>query len=377
MPQGGQSGQNSDDALAPLWITAFILIVSGLVWYFNHTIIVQFIFKLNILQARIVNLLWPGEPLGQSIQMMQTVNPSLVDWHSLVEITSQVGAYIRYVYGLIIAVLAFFLYQKDITNKFCKVYSMKTLRSQEQENWPSIAPVVKQDLINTSIDEGPWAMALSPMEFARKYHLLKKNDLLLDSNTPGQEMTASLKKADAKRVFTMQLGPIWEGFQHCQPHVLALAAIFMARINRDKDAANKISAELSKSFASGKINYNVAFPTLEKYKNSELVQEVTQRHAYVYTMMASLLAAARDDGVVPSSEFLWLKPIDRRLWYVMNCVGRQTPFAEISGAFAHWKAEKVMQRPSLTPMIDEAVKALEIAIKEVKLTPKELGGLSS
>lgn len=377
MPQGGQSGQNSDDALAPIWITVFILIASSLLWYFNHTVIVQFIFKVNIIQAKIVNLFWPGEPLGPAVQLMETVNPSLVDWKSLVDITSQVGEYIRYFYGVIIVILALFLYQKDITNKFCKIYSMKTLRSQEQENWPSIAPVVKQDLINTSIDEGPWAMALSPMEFARKYHLLKKNDLLVDNNAPGQEMTASLKKADAKRVFTMQLGPIWEDFDHCQPHVRALAAIFMARINRDKDSANKISAELSKSYAVGKINYNAAFPTLEKYKNSTLVQEVVHRHAYVYTMMASLLEAARDDGVVPSSEFLWLKPIDRRLWYVMNCVGRQTPFAEISGPFAHWKAEKVMNRPSLTPMIDEAVKALEIAIKEVKLTPKEIGGLSS
>ena len=88
--------------------------------------------------------------------------------------------------------------------------------------------------------------------------------------------------------------------------------------------------------------------------------------------MASLIEKARQDGVVPSSEFLWLKPIDRRLWYMMNCVGRQTPFSEISGAFAHWKAEKVMGRRSLTPMIDEAIKALELAIKEVKLSPKEL-----
>ena len=88
--------------------------------------------------------------------------------------------------------------------------------------------------------------------------------------------------------------------------------------------------------------------------------------------MASLLAAARDDGVVPSSEFLWLKPIDRRLWYMLNCIGRQTPYAEVGGPFAHWKAEKAMGRPSLIPMIDEAIKALEVAIKEIKLSPKEL-----
>lgn len=372
MPQGAQGGQGGDDALAPLYITVFLFVCSLLIWYFNHAIIVQCIFKLNIYQSYLVNLFWPGQPLAGTINYMQTLNPELVDWDTLVNVTEEVGHYIRYVYTAILVILAFFLYQRDIRFKFCKVYTMSSLRKQEQENWPAISPIIKEDLIKADIDQGPWAMGMSPMEFARRYHLLKKNDLLMEPSTPGQEMTASLKKADAKRIFTMQLGPIWEGFERCQPHVIALAAIYLARINRDRDAATLISNELSKSFAVGKVNYAVAYPTLEKYKNSSLVQETVQCHAYVYTVMASLLAKARDDGVVPSSEFLWLKPVDRRLWYMMNCVGRQTSFVEIAGAFAHWKAEKAMQRPSLTPMIDEAIKALEIAIKEVKLGPKEL-----
>ena len=45
---------------------------------------------------------------------------------------------------------------------------------------------------------------------------------------------------------------------------------------------------------------------------------------------------------------------------------------EVGGPFAHWKAEMLMQRSSLAPMIDEAVKALDIAIKEILLTPQEL-----
>jgi len=372
MPQAAQGGQNSDDALAPLWITGFIFIASFLVWYFNHALIVRFVFQLDLYQAYFVNLIWPGEPLNNIIQYIKTMNPELVNWSTLMSITAEVGNYMRYIYALVLIVLAFFLYQKDLSFKFCKVYSMKTLRSQEQENWPAISPIIKEDLIKADIDEGPWAMAMNPMEFSRKYQLLKKNDLLMEPSTPGQEMTASLKKGDAKRIFTMQLGPIWEGFENCQPHVVAMAAIFLARINRDRDAALHIANELSKSFAKGKVNYSSAYPILEKYKNTEIVQEAVQRHAYVYTVMASLLEKARDDGVVPSSEFLWLKPVDRRLWYMLNCIGRQTPYVEIAGAFAHWKAEKVMQRPSLTPMIDEAVKALELAIKEVKLSPKEL-----
>ena len=57
-------------------------------------------------------------------------------------------------------------------------------------------------------------------------------------------------------------------------------------------------------------------------------------------LIASLLEMARIDGVLASAEFLWLKPVDRRMWYMLNCVGRQTAVAEIAGLFAHWQAEK-------------------------------------
>ena len=66
-----------------------------------------------------------------------------------------------------------------------------------------------------------------------------------------------------------------------------------------------------------------------------------------------------------SADFLWLKPVDRRLWYTLNSVGRQTPFAEVAGIFAHWIAEKEAGRKLLVPMVDEATKALEIVLTEV------------
>lgn len=377
MPQGGQQGGGGDNSLAPLWVMAFLAVAAMLFWYFKHETIVQVVFFLDLIQAKLVNLLWPGEPLADLIINLQTLDPTMVDFNTLANLTVEVGLYTRYIYAFILILISFALYQKDISHKFCKVYSMKTLSQQEQENWPAISPVIHEDLAKVSIDEGPWAMALNPMEFCRKYHLLKKGDLLLDTMAPGLEMTASIRKPDAKRIFTMQIGPLWEGFLKCQPHVQALAAIFLARVNRDRDGASKISNHLSQSFAKGKIDYSPAYPILKKYMECELVNELTQQHAYVYTFMATLLEKARLDGVVPSSEFLWLKPVDRRLWYMLNCVGRQTPYVEISGAFAHWKAEKVMKRRSLTPMVEEAIKALEIAIREVKLSEKELEALPS
>ncbi|HBB6898217.1 TPA: type IVB secretion system coupling complex protein DotM/IcmP [Legionella pneumophila] len=368
--QQQQSG--SDNSMAPVWIVILLFITAYFVWALAHQYIVSFVFTINIWQARLVNLFLNNQLLANQIYLMQTLDPNTVNWDQMVTVMRAVGDYMRYPVICILVVLAFVLYNSNLTLKYRKTYDMKSLRAQEQFNWPAIMPIVKEDLVSQDVNKGPWAMALTPMEFARKYNLLRKDDALLDNPVPGEEMTAGIRRGDAKRVFTMQLGPYWDGFERCSPQAYALSAVFMARMNRDRDAANNILKVLDKTFVDGKPDFSVARPVMKKYQNSELVQEVVAKHAYVLTVIASLLEAAREDGVVPSSEFLWLKPVDRRLWYMLNCVGRQTPYSEVAGPFAHWKAEKEMGRRSLVPMIDEAIRALEIAVKEVRLTPRQM-----
>lgn len=377
MAQQSQQQGSADNSMAPVWIMILLFISAFLIWTVGHRYIVSGVFYINILQAKVVNFFLGEQHLAQEIYLMQTLDPASVDWSQLMFLSRAVGSYIRYPIIILFILFSLLLYKGNLGIKFRRAHNMKTLQTQEQYNWPAIMPVIREDLVETDLNKGAWAMALTPMEFARKYNLLRREDKLLDNPVPGQEMTASIKKGDAKRVFTLQLGPYWDGFDNAPPHVRAIAAIFLARINRDRNAATNILESLDKSYAEGKPDYSVANVTLRKFKNERNIQEIVGRHAYLLTVMASLLEAARLDGVVPTSEFLWLKPVDRRLWYMLNCVGRQTPYAEVSGPFAHWKAEKSMGRRSLVPMIDEAIKALEIAIKEVKLTPKELQELES
>lgn len=379
MGQQQQQSGGSDTGMGPIWIAVALFFAIYLLWVVWHEHIVSFVFFLNICQAKLVTFVLGPSVLAKDIYWMKNVDPGSVEWKELVAATMLVGNYIRYPFCFALIVLAIVLYNSDVTRKFRRAHDMKTLRAQEQKNWPCIMPVIKEDLAKADISVGPWAMALNPLEFARKHNLMKKEDPLLDG-TPGasqssQEMTAGIRRVDAKRIFTMQLGAVWEGFDRCQPHVQALAAVFMARMNRDRKGASMILESLDKSYVSGKPDYSVAVEVLKKHQHVEIVQEVIAKHAYVLTVMASLLLASRQDGVVPSAEFLWLKPVDRRLWYMLNCVGRQTPYPEVAGPFAHWRAEQAMDRPSLVPMIDEAIKALELAVKEVKLSKKELQGL--
>lgn len=367
-----QQQQSGDHSMAGAWITALVMCTGYIIWITARQYIVGFIFAFNILQVKLICLFVDAPSLENDVLLMQTLDPSLVTWSELMDFTLHVGNYSRYPVMALMIVFGIILFRSDVTVKYRKRHSMTTLRDQEQQNWPAIMPVIKEDLVATDVNVGPWAMALTPMEFSRKYHLLKKSDALLDNAQIGQEMTAGLRRGDAKRVFTLQLGPAWEGFHRCPLHVRALGAVFMARINRDKTAASDIFKKLDTSYVAGQLDPGNIAEVIEKYQTTEIVKDIMGQHAYLLTVMASLLEAARMDGVVPSSEFLWLKPIDRRLWYMLNCVGRQTPFSEVGGPFAHWKAEKAMGRSSRAPMIDEAIKALEIAIREVKIPAKEL-----
>lgn len=372
MAQQQQQSGNNDNSMGPVWIVALLFFALYIVWATAHRFIVSFIFLLNVWQAKLISFFINSPQLAKDTYIMQTVDPTAVTWEQLMLLTRSVGEYMRYPVIVIFIILAIILYRSNVTLRFRRTHDMKTLRAQEQHNWPAIMPVIKQDLVSIDINEGPWAMALTPMEFAKKYNLLRKEDAILDNPEPGMEFTAGIRRGDAKRVFTLQLGPYWDGFDKCSPQAAALAAVFMARMNRDRAAASMILETLDKTASEGKPDFTVAKSVLQKYQNTEAVQEIVQSHAYMLCVLAGLLSGARDDGVVPSAEFLWLKPYDRRLWYMLNGIGRQTPFAEVAGPFAHWKAEKAMGRRSLVPMIDEAIKALETAVKEVKLTPRQL-----
>lgn len=371
--QQGQQG-GADNAYAPIWIMVAIFTVGWLIWRFFKGHIVAAVFYVNLLQAKLISLFTNN--LNNAIYYMNTQDPKTVSFDVMVSLSVAVGKYMRYPVLACLIALAIWLYFSNVTLKFRRTHSMQTLRDQEQYNWSQIMPVTKLNLMTIDINEGPWAMGLTPMEFAKKNDLLKRDDYAEeDPSKPGSMMTAGIRRGDAKSVLTIQLGPYFRGFEVLPIHLLALAAVFSARINRDRDAASELLVSINKSVLTGKIKFVGAKSLLKKHVNSEIVQKCAAAHAYVLTAMATLLKKARDDGVLATADFLWLKTVDRRAWYMLNSVGRQTPFVEVAGPFAHWKAELALGRKSIVPMVEEAIKALEAGIKEIKLSPNELEAL--
>lgn len=365
-----QSSQGGDNSLAPLWILIGLAAVGFLIWYTSHQYIVAFVFSIKSLEARFFSYF--TDKLDAVITFMKITPPASVTIESLGEVSNLVGEYFRYPAIVVLAILAVRLYFSDVTMKFRRTHSMDTLKKQEKNNWPQITPVVDLDLVNTDINTGPWAMGLSPMEFAMKNNLLRRFDA---TKTGDARFTAQVKKGDAKRAFTMQLGAYWEGVEALPPHIGAIFAGLAAKLNRDRSGSANLFKQINISANSGKLDFSGYQQLLQKHLNTPAVQRIMQRHAYVLTVMATLLQQSRSDGVMATADFLWLKPIDRPLWYMLNSIGRQTPFSEVAGPFAHWLAEKQLGRKSMVPMVDEALKALELAIADIKLTPEQLEAL--
>ncbi len=384
MARGGgpeqQSGQ--DNSLDFLWMIAILIGGIILAWYFGKVYIASAILTVRLYELLAIDFVMApiakiivfvtgllGLPAPQFnftdwfVYIRRAIG-SPVGFDDLVKVSTMVGDYLKYPLSLLVAGGAFWLHLGGVAHKFRHVHNGKTLKISEQEIWPQITPVVKLDLVNTKLDDGPWAFALSPMRFCKKYDLL-------DIVEKRGKYTATLRKGAAHRLFSLQVGPKWNGVETLPMYLKALFAIFAARVNADRKGAESLLDRISSSAGDGKPDFTGTEELLRKHAGTKKVAKILSIHGYITTAFASMLVGSRELGVLASAEFIWLKPIDRRMWYMLNSVGRATAVPEICGAFAHWLAEKKLGLPLTVPMVEEAVKGMEMALSEMIYKPDE------
>lgn len=291
-------------------------------------------------------------------QVIASAKPHQLKFEQFESVNAIIGHWLRWPVMGALSVLAMIAYFRHSTVMFRHRYDMSSLKEVESENWPQIQPVLSLNLVKEDPEKGPWAMAKTPLDYC------KANNIIKTEEKDGKTIWA-VEKGPASRLFSMQLGPLWKDLFNLPIHIKALIVIFIARAQRDRDIAKHFLSQISASAASGKLDFTGVNEQLLKYQNSKVLSWLRPRHAYVRTMMASLLEIARADGVLATAEFLWVKPVDRKLWYVLNSVGRQTAFIEVSGIFAHWKAEQALGRAMTTPMVKEAVRALDLCVQDI------------
>jgi intracellular multiplication protein IcmP len=366
-PQGG--GGQPDNSMSIIWGVVAAFAAVGVIWFSFKSQIIYFYLSVKLFETHILNALFNDKYMAlQTLIVTAMRNTGNLNFPDVMLIGENVGNIVRYPLIALMFILAGVIYYGNPTGMFKRTYSMQDLVKLEKDNWPQVYPVVGLDLIKEDIDKGPWAMALQPVQFCKRHNLL---DEVKPERREGMarkdwdRINVVLKRGESNRVFAMQLGQLWNGPERLPPYAQALFAVFAARTNADSKVAADVIRRLNLSCRNSQLDMTGVSALIKKHAGTKLVQKVTNSHAYVLTVMASMLESARSDGVQASADFLWLKTRDRRLWYVLNTVGRQTPFTEVAGIFAHWKAEKEAGRQLQVPVIEEATNALELALQEV------------
>lgn len=93
------------------------------------------------------------------------------------------------------------------------------------------------------------------------------------------------------------------------------------------------------------------------------------RSHHIRCSIARLLEGAQAMGIITTSDFIWLKAVDRCLHYTLNDVGRRVASIESSGVRAHLQAENSAGKALVCPAVEEAVSALDLHLNETGWAP--------
>ena len=201
----------------------------------------------------------------------------------------------------------------------------------------------------------------------------------LKNGMPDENLEAygamEFSKENATKILTEQLGNKFDClllFSECR---FILAAAFMAYAEGDKkscmDILDAVSCSYSEENGICSVNLLEQEDFLEKAESlimkhrTVLKDPILLRHAaFELPWFMALLTRARQKGVLACSQFLWLRPLDRPLWYALNQCGGNTAWAEGLAAWAHYAAEEKAGTSLNKPHIAKAVHSLREALAE-------------
>jgi intracellular multiplication protein IcmP len=86
--------------------------------------------------------------------------------------------------------------------------------------------------------------------------------------------------------------------------------------------------------------------------------------------MAALVHGRAQKGILPPADFLWLKAVDRPLWYGLHNLGRRTFHVEALALMSHYRTEIKSGKRSAFPLIGRAADAL---FKKLNSSPLPTG----
>jgi intracellular multiplication protein IcmP len=323
-----------------------VVVIAVVAWWMLSPKIASVVLGVRGAQAWALNLI--GAPLSDISAWIAVIDRREVTLRDMYLVSDATGWYTRFVGIPVLAWVGWRLMKASPTERFKRRFTDVTLPKLEAELYPWVKISVTQDLSRADTDSGAWAMAQTERQFVRMHGLRK----------PNGELDADA----AELVLIKQIGALWMGYRAMRSHSRGLFAMMLARIERDYDAADALLIQMARTAAVGKPDITGADEIIKRHKGSLMLRKLVAQHAYERTLMMSMLVASRggeggkDD--LPPNFFLWLKGVERPLWYALADVGRRAPHVESAGVFAHWLAERARMAKIEMPFVATAVTGL-------------------
>ena len=314
-------------------------------------------------------------------------DPASLSWETMQKVLHYTGSWIRWPFALLLVLFGVATIFMGRVGGLVRRFNMESLLKNNAESFPCLRPVVgrgKYLLAPESYDSGLWKVARTPAQFALEHGLLLDEqgkpfspEQALKNGLPSTELpvwgNARLDGEKALRVLTEQLGKRFEGYEGLSPCRRALAVAFLAYADGDKKGCVALLDAVSLSYREE--NEQASCPLLEDNDFTNKLKKQWERHAsvlnekclsihasYELPWFMALLYRARQKGVLASSQFLWLRPLDRPLWYALNQCGGRAAWAEGFAPWAHYTAEEKERKTLTKPHVAPAVASLREAL---------------
>ena len=280
---------------------------------------------------------------------------------------------LKFVYIALCGVAAIWCMFLGPNTQYRKKLGLEGLIARQAHNFPMIRPFVKFNP-STQPPRPPgspvpaelplFAEALGPEEWIA-YHSIPIPDGRLDEDA-------------VIAAFNKQLIGRWKGPQALKPYQQILLAAFCLKAARKRKDADDMLGRLAAcwSFSDGmRVNRDGSLlrEARKVLRDKDLAGKTLakcNRHAFVTTAMLRALQTAREEGgVLAPASFVWLRAHDRTLWYPLNNMGRQSFHMEALGAMAHYRAEKMTQRPIPMPKLKDALDTIKEYMSSMRARP--------
>jgi len=364
------AGEKEHSAVVVFVMFMLVLAIFGYgIWFIWGKYILNALKWICLSELYIIDIFVMNPIIGQIKEILLSSNIDSLTWSGTIEPSLLfVGNYMKYPFAIIFSYMAYIAYKENAREMLREKMGLEEMIEFQAKAWPYIKPFVNYDPGKESSRRTGgvvprkllcFAEALSPEEW------LVFHDISIDKNS------YEFDENKAKEAFEGQLVDRWRGTAKLKEHERALFAAFALKGARKRKDADEFLGELSSCWTrehgfrpTKKINKRITKILRDPNIGHESVK-IANNHAYVNTAMLAVLDYARKrGGVLAPSQFVWLKGVDRVLWYALNSLGRRTYFSEGSGSISHYYIEKGINKALVTPNVNNAVESLHTYLEE-------------